>query len=116
MKLKDYPIYLEKDERLYPLVNIATGIRWLGHKIDRLPKRYQSKNIVHKTYLMVLNIIILGTKKGEDHAKKVYRYYNDTPNKPVNSLTDRSQSIFTDLYDDEFYFMQSYNPYCDKGS
>ena len=37
IEVKDYPIYLEEDERLDPLVNIAAGIRWLGHKIDRLP-------------------------------------------------------------------------------
>ena len=31
--------------RLDPLVNIAAGIRWLGHKIDRLPNRYKSRDI-----------------------------------------------------------------------
>ncbi len=45
IEVTDYPIYLEKDEHLDPLVNIATGIRWLAHKIKRLPKKYKSKDV-----------------------------------------------------------------------
>ena len=45
IEVRNYPIDLEEDEHLDPLVNIATGIPWLGHKIERLPKRYFTKYI-----------------------------------------------------------------------
>ena len=79
VEVNKYPIYLEEDERLYPLVNIAAGIRWLGHKIDRLPARYKSKNISQNIF-NGFKYYHSWNQEGEDHAKKVYRYYNETLN------------------------------------
>ena len=77
IEVKDYPIYLEEDERLDPLVNIAAGIRWLGHKIDRLPNRYKSKDISQNIF-NGFKYYHSWDQKGENHANKVYRYYNET--------------------------------------
>ena len=77
IEVKDYPIYLEKDEHLDPLVNIATGIRWLGHKIKELPKRYKSKDISQNIF-NGFKYYHSWNQEGENHAKKVYRYYNET--------------------------------------
>ena len=77
IEVRNYPIYLEENERLDPLVNIAAGIRWLGHKIKRLPKRYKSKDIAQNIFNGFKHYHSWN-QEGEDHAKKVYRYYNDT--------------------------------------
>ena len=77
IEVDEYPIYLEEDERLDPLVNIAAGIRWLGHKIKRLPKRYLSRNTSQNIF-NGFKYYHSWDQKGENHANKVYRYYNET--------------------------------------
>ena len=62
-----------------PMLNIAMGIRWLDHKIKRLPKRYQSKNIA-QTIFNGFKYYHSWTKQGENHARKIYRYYNEALN------------------------------------
>ena len=41
IEIKKHPIFLENNERLDPLVNIASSIRWLGHKIEIVPKGHK---------------------------------------------------------------------------
>ena len=77
IEVDEYPIYLEPDERLDPLVNIAAGIRWLGHKIEILPRRYKPKDISQLIFNGV-KYYHSWTLEGENHAKKVFRYYNET--------------------------------------
>ncbi len=79
IEVKDYPIYLENDERLDPLVNIAASIRWLGHKIKTSRKR-NSKDIAERIFPGVM-FYHSWNQEGEDYVQKVYRYYNATLNK-----------------------------------
>ena len=79
IEVDKHPIYLEDDERLDPLVNIATGIRWLGHKI-KTSRRRNSKNVAERIFAGV-KFYHSWTQIEEVYAKKVYRYYNATLNK-----------------------------------
>ena len=78
IEVKHDPIYLEDDERLDPIVNIAAGTRWLGHKIKTSRKR-NSKDIAERIFAGV-KFYHSWTQIGENHAKKIYRYYNETLN------------------------------------
>ena len=60
-------------------MNIATGIRWLGHKIKTSRKR-NSKDTTERIFGGV-KFYHSWDQEGEDYAKKVYRYYNATLNK-----------------------------------
>ena len=77
VEIRTNPIYLEYHERLYPIVNIATGIRWLAHKIKWLPSRYKTKDVNENIRRGVV-YYHSWDKEREDHAKKVYRLYNET--------------------------------------
>ena len=79
IEVKDYPIYLENNERLDPLVNIAAGIRWLGHKI-KTSRRRNSKDIAERIFAGV-KFYHSWDQGGEIYVQKVYRYYNATLNK-----------------------------------
>ena len=79
IEVKNYPIYLEDDERLDPLVNIAASIRWLGHKIKTSCKR-NSKDIAERIFAGV-KFYHSWNQEGEVYVQKVYRYYNATLNK-----------------------------------
>ena len=76
IEVRYYPVYLEDDEHLDPLVNIAAGIRWLGHKIEKSRKR-NSKDIAEKIFAGV-KFYHSWDQEGENYAKKAYRYYNAT--------------------------------------
>ena len=69
IEVKHDPVHLENDDRLDPLVNIATGIPWLGHKMEVLPPSLKPKDI-NKRFLMESSIIILGTKQEKIMYKK----------------------------------------------
>ena len=79
IEVKDDPIYLELNERLDPLVNIAAGIRWLGHKIERLPRSLKPKDM-NKRMFNGVKYYHSWDQRGENYARKVYRYYNATLN------------------------------------
>ena len=79
IEVKDYPIYLENDERLDPLVNIAASIRWLGHKI-KISRKRNSKDIAERIFAGV-KFYHSWNQEGEVYVQKVYRYYNATLNK-----------------------------------
>ena len=77
IEVKKYPMHLEEDERLDPLVNVAAGIRWLGHKIEGSPLR-NSNNVAERIFGGV-KYYHSWDENGEIHARdKVYKLYNET--------------------------------------
>ena len=80
IEVKHDPVYLEDDERLDPLANIATGIRWLGHKMEVLPPSLKPKDI-NKRIFNSVKYYHSWNQEGEDYVQKVYKYYNATLNR-----------------------------------
>lgn len=66
--------YIESNQKDLedPVINIAVGIRWLGHKYFLLRNH---KNVTQKE---VIRDYHSRDKDGEAYAKKVLKYYNDS--------------------------------------
>ena len=71
-EVHDNYITITRKDLKDPIINIAVGIRWLGHK-SFLLRNY--KNI---TYKEVIRDYHSRDKAGEGYAKKVLKYYNDS--------------------------------------
>lgn len=71
-EVHDNYIAVTQEELKDPVVNIAAGIRWLGHK------NYLLRNHKNVTYKEVIRDYHSRDKAGELYAKKVLKYYNDS--------------------------------------
>jgi hypothetical protein len=72
IEARDHLIHVTNADKLDPVVNIALGIRLLGHKFSQIPKQY-SKNV--RGALIGYN---QWNKKGEAYADEVLSRYKKT--------------------------------------
>jgi len=75
IEARDHLIHVAKADKLDPIVNIALGIRILGHKFSQIPKRYP------KTARGALIGYHQWNEKGEAYADEVLSRYENARNK-----------------------------------
>ena len=72
-----YLINLADNDAFTPIANIAAGIRWLGHKIEKSPLG-DSNNIADRIFGGVQYYHGWDFERNDIYANKVYKIYNET--------------------------------------
>jgi soluble lytic murein transglycosylase-like protein len=75
IEMKSNLIHVEKSDKLDPLINIALGIRLLGHKFSQIPKGWEktAKNAIRSYYSRGAG--------GKEYAEKVLELYEKSRKK-----------------------------------